>query len=90
MFDTLLRLLRLLVGRDHLPPFHPEQKQAGRGPDNPGYGQSERPEDRPTEDWADRVNRPPAGGDWLRERLRSLPDEEKGREPEGRERRRVR
>ncbi len=84
MFDTLRRLLRRLLGRDHEPPCHPEAGRAEKEPEEHTHDLAPRPDDKPDTAWADWLKRSPAGGEWLRERLRSLPDEEKERGSEGR------
>jgi hypothetical protein len=79
MFATLRRLLRFLFGRDHGLPRSPEQKKAEPEPEEHTHGQVECPADKPTTDWVDRVERTTGSGDWLQERLRSLPDEQDAR-----------
>jgi hypothetical protein len=86
MFASIRRLLRRLFGRDHEPPCHPGPKQAEPDPEHYGHGQAERPEDRPSTDWADRIARLTGSGDWRPQRLRSLPDEQKERESQNRDR----
>jgi hypothetical protein len=86
MRAALRRLIRRLLGRHRDQPQREKQQHARPAPG--GRDLAGRPQEKPATDWLDRVERKDGGGDWLRERLRSLPDEQAGRGPKDKGRRR--
>lgn len=83
MLSALWRLFCNLLGRGYESPGGPRPKPEKPHPEKRGHGLSTQVEDNQDTDWVDRIERRTGGGgDWLQQRLRSLPDEQRGREPD--------
>jgi hypothetical protein len=80
MFNALWQMICRFFGLDCDPGCGPPQKPETSQPEEHNHGRPEQPQDKPDTKWTDHVARPAAAGDWFKERLRSLPDEQKNEE----------